>query len=189
MYLPCHGEFPYVPCHGEVHSATTLSHLTAPPTFRYNTLDPASREAALAKMLPFLSRDFFTCFACSRGHYTSLVSLLGNVPSLERSTVSPAQIPTLWATADPDIHERVLSHCETDARILKELYTHACRQGSLTRTIKGGGEETWVVGTDDDGSVVRPAWKALEQFTQSPPAFRRVNVPKQFEWAGTYDWS
>jgi hypothetical protein len=152
-------------------------------------LDPDSPEATKVKMLPFTSRDLFTCFACSHGHFTSLGSLLGNIDTVTESGVAPAHIPELWASGDPKAHEAVLAHCENDANVIHKLYCHACAHGTLTRLAGNGATHDWQVDTDDDGSVVRPVWKALEQFAKSPPPYRHVNMPKKFQWAGTYDWS
>mmetsp|Transcript_24063 Transcript_24063/g.71787 ORF Transcript_24063/g.71787 Transcript_24063/m.71787 type:complete len:270 (+) Transcript_24063:73-882(+) len=155
----------------------------------YNVLNPKSPDAAKVKLLCLTSRDIFFCFAANHGYFAALNSFLGNVPELERSTIAPADIPELWARKDADGRELVLARCENDAELIRQLYLRACNTGSLSRVTSRGEDTTWQCAIDDDGAVIRPLWKSLEQYTRQPPPFAGVDLTSKLHWTGKFDWS
>ena len=121
------------------------------------------------KTLAKESVDLMLQFTSQSGFYSSMDSFAKGTFGGDKSmakTNTGGWAATAWFQGEG---EKVLAYCESDVKVLKNLYSSGLMRGQLIRVTKQGKSRPWVISTEPGDNMFKSATNCLADWVSNPP--------------------
>ena len=137
-----------------------------------------------------LAKDHFDImlqFTSESGYFSSMESFAGaTLGAGQGKSNTGSWAATAWFS-DRSEAQKVIDYCESDCKVLRNLYNYGLVHGCFLRTTRGNKVNPWVIATTNQSPIYKSAYECLQSWKRNPPNTAWMSDPpdlqKTLNWA------
>tara|TARA_E500000178_G_scaffold255883_1_gene252417 strand:- start:99 stop:761 length:663 start_codon:yes stop_codon:yes gene_type:complete len=113
--------------------------------------------------------DIMLQFTSESGFYSSMESFAGaTFGKGQGKSNTGAWAATAWFTSSSEA-EKVIDYCESDCKVLRNLYNHGLVHGCILRKTRSNKINPWVIATSNETPIYKSALDCLQRWQSNRP--------------------